>query len=253
MISYRVFDIETIPLPSDQIDKLCPPFDPAEVKTGNLGAEKAQAKIEKLREEHFIRFYRKAALSAVTGQIAMIGVQGADFQTILEGDEKTIISEWLKMLDSDGSVHWIGFNIANFDIPFLIRRAWFHGLKPDLYGIVRGRYLSGFFTDLMKLWAMSEMGELFPVSLNALATYFRVGEKLFSDMEFHELLRYKPDLARQYLSNDLTLTWKIAENMGCMKLPPAPAPIPPVNTVSPVRGNPVFDKSKVPALDIDFY
>lgn len=226
MIQYRVFDIETVPLASDQIDKLCPPFDPEAVKVGNLGQEKAQAKIEKLREEHFTRFYRKAALSAVTGQIAMIGIKGADCETILDGNEKTIITEWLKQLDSDGSVHWIGFNIASFDIPFLIRRAWFHGLKPDLYGIVRGRYLSGFFTDLMKLWTLTENGELFPVSLGALAQYFGVGEKLFPDVEFHELLRYKPEQAREYLWNDLKLTWGIAERMGCMKLPPAAAPVP---------------------------
>jgi predicted PolB exonuclease-like 3'-5' exonuclease len=256
MIKYRVFDIETVPLPSDQIDKLCPAFDPETVKTGNLGEEKAKAKIEKLREEHFIRFYRRAALSAVTGQIAMIGIKGAEVELILDGDEKTMIKEWLKLLDTDGSIHWIGFNCASFDIPFIIRRAWFHGLKPDLYGIVRGRYLSGFFTDLMKLWTLSENGELFPVSLGALAQYFGLGEKLFPDVEFHELLRYKPEQARAYLSNDLKLTWEIAERMGCMKLPAAAAPVSPVQ---PAHGK-MFDKSlpRIPvptpaASEIVFY
>jgi hypothetical protein len=215
-----VFDLETVPLPTDQLEALLPDFDMESVKVGNLGQQKAEEKIAKAEREHFQNFYRKAALSPLTGQIAMIGLRDEDRTArILEGSEPEIIQEWLNLFDAEGSKHFIGFNIASFDIPFLIRRAWFHRIKVP-YGLVRGRYLTGLLTDLLELWNLSERGsERFPVSLDDLGRYFGCGFKTGSGAQFHELLRYQPDEARTYLLNDLELTWKIAEAMGAIRGP----------------------------------
>ena len=40
MSGFTVFDIETGPLPDDEIRKIAPPFDPESVRTGNMGIEK---------------------------------------------------------------------------------------------------------------------------------------------------------------------------------------------------------------------
>jgi hypothetical protein len=217
-----VFDIETVALPTDQLQAIIPAFDPETVKTGNYGPEKAAEKIEKVRQEQFNRFMRNAALSALTGQVAMIGIRSEAGDTYIFSlpDEKTIIAEWLKLFESeiDRGGHWIGFNISNFDLPFLIRRAWFHRLRIP-YGIVRGRYITSHFTDLLTLWIGSEHAGRFEVSLNDLAKFFAIGIKSANGADFGELLRYKPEGAREYLANDLEITWKVAEAMGALKRP----------------------------------
>jgi hypothetical protein len=234
-----VFDIETVPLPTDQLQAIMDPFEPEAVKTGNYGPEKAAEKIEKARQSQFNDFMHDAALSALTGRVAMIGIRNeAGDNFILEDryGEKELISAWFQWFESEveHGAHWIGHNIANFDIPFLIRRAWFHRL-PVPYGIIRGRYLSSFFTDLMQLWAGSEYGS--KISLAKLAKYFDCGEKSANGANFGELLRYKPEAAQAYLENDLELTWKIAEAMGALKRPLASDLAAPGGLSEPEPGN----------------
>ena len=221
------FDLETVPLATDELERLLPPFDESSVKTGAMGSEKAQEKIDKLRREHFQRFYSKAALDARTAEIKMIGVRDQDGSArIIEGGEPDIIRQFFNLFDSDSLKHFFGFCVAQFDIPMLVRRGWLHRI-PIPYGLTRGRYLSGLITDLAEVWTLTERGqERFPVSLDDLARYFGVGQKRANGAQFHEILRYKPDEARTYLLNDLELTWKIAEAMGAIRGPvPEPAPL----------------------------
>ncbi len=98
-----IFDIETGPLPEQQLREICPPFvapphpgefDPASVKYGNLKDQaKRDAKLEECREAHakavadydtnveaaraahFAEFIDKAALSPMTGEVVAIGYQ----------------------------------------------------------------------------------------------------------------------------------------------------------------------------------
>jgi predicted PolB exonuclease-like 3'-5' exonuclease len=217
-----VFDIETVPLPTDQLQAVMPAFNPEEIKTGNMvDQDKINAKIEKARLEQFNRFMRRAALSALTSRIAMLGIKGETGPVeIIAGEETDIINHFMTffemMVDKGG--HWIGFNIANFDLPFLIRRAWFHRIRIP-YGIVRGRYLTSFFTDLLQLWTGSEYSNQFEVSLDELAQFFGVGTKSADGADFGEILRYKPEAARAYLENDIEITWRVAEAMGAMRRP----------------------------------
>ncbi len=62
-----VFDIETGPLPESELVALVPPFDPAEVKTGNIkDPEKIAAKIAEAEANHRCDFFDKAALDPLT-------------------------------------------------------------------------------------------------------------------------------------------------------------------------------------------
>ena len=60
-----VFDVETGPLAESELSALLPPFDPAEVKTGNIkDPEKVAAKIAEAEASHRREFFDKAALEA---------------------------------------------------------------------------------------------------------------------------------------------------------------------------------------------
>jgi len=122
------FDIETVARPTDELQSIMPVFDPESVKTANLvDPEKIAARIEKARTEHFGRYYKRAALSALSGSVALIGVLGASDgdPVIFQGDEPEVITAFFEfwLYQTNQGAHWIGFNIRHFDIPFLVRRA----------------------------------------------------------------------------------------------------------------------------------
>ena len=249
-----VFDLETVPLDTDTLAQRIPPFDPESVKTGNLGPDKAIEKIEKARVDHFQRYYKRAALSALTGSVALIGVIGAAdgdpviFTSTDEAETITAFFEFWLQQTNEGA-HWLGFNIKNFDLPFIVRRAWFHRIAVP-YGFIKGRYLPAFFTDLMELWTACEHTNQFEVSLNDLALYFGFEPKTANGADFHELLRYKPDEAREYLRHDLRLTYQIAEAMRAIKYQttkPEPEPEP------ELRADPGPTIELGPDLQIRFY
>src|SRR3974377_2351197 len=94
-----IFDVETGPLAQSELSALLPPFDPAEVKTGNL---KDPAKIaEKLAEaevNHRRNFFENAALDPLTGRVVAIGMLvfdalagGQESDAGLEGGQCVII------------------------------------------------------------------------------------------------------------------------------------------------------------------
>lgn len=69
------FDIETGPLPENELAALMPPFDPSEVKTGNIkDPEKIAAKIAEAEVNHKRDFIEKAALDPLTGRVVAIGL-----------------------------------------------------------------------------------------------------------------------------------------------------------------------------------
>jgi hypothetical protein len=209
------FDIETVPLPDEELRAAMP--EESEIKLGNL---KDPAKIEAKREEHRNRFLEHAALSPLTGRIAAIGVLGpyrsdeeTDCRLDFSAEEKLIHAFFNYFtLDPNQRSLWIGFNITNFDLPFLLRRAWKLGITPPA-GLLRGRYLSNWFIDLAEIWRGSEQRPE-PISLDRLGRYLGVGGKEGTGAGFATLLYSDQGAAQRYLSGDLHLTWRIAERLG---------------------------------------
>ena len=214
-----VFDIETGPLPETDLLKMLPPFDPAEVKTGNL---KDPAKIaEKLAEaeaNHRRDFFERAALDPITGRVIAIGVladgQRADsFFIIGHDDEARMLTEFWELVRGEmGRIHaLIGFNIFNFDLPFLIRRSWKHRV-PVPFGLRRGRYWCDQLVDLRDAWQLGDRQA--KGSLDAIARHLGVGAKNGDGKAFAELWRTDRKSAEAYLRNDVELTAKVAAALG---------------------------------------
>lgn len=204
------FDIETSALSDSELAAIMPPFDPAEVKCGNLGPEKAAIKIAEAEAKHQRDFIENAALDPLTGRVLCIGLlQGGKFSILEDADEAQLLSEfWLRVVTPGRRM--IGFNIFLFDLPFVLKRSWKHGLKPQ--GIRKGRYWSDDFVDLRELWQMGDRQA--HGSLDSIAKHFGVGQKNGNGKDFAKLWATDRPKAVEYLRNEMNITAAIAERMG---------------------------------------
>ena len=219
-----IFDIETAALPEAELAALIPPFDPAEVKTGNIkDPDKIAAKIAEAEANHRRDFFDKAALDPLTGRVLAVGLltnvefgmQTAEFRPLGDEDEAALLREFWNVCRGEmGRINqMVGFNTHLFDLPFLIRRSWKHRIEVPL-GIRRGRYWGDQMVDLRDVW---QLGDRQPRgSLDAIAKHLGVGAKNGEGAEFAHLWQNDRAKAVEYLRNDLALTAKIAEVLGVL-------------------------------------
>lgn len=211
-MSLIYFDIETGALPREELDALAPEFKPA----ANLkDPEKVRASIEEKRQA----YYESAALSPVTGEVLVIGLDYGTTYQILGRDvfsEKGILEMfWDDVMRGDSMC---GFNIAYFDLPFLIRRSMKHGVKvPQVFD--RYRKLTTQFTDLMHVWQCGVWDDR--ISLDRLAKFLGVGQKNGDGKDFSKLWHSDRAKAIEYLKKDLELIKLCADKMLS---PPQPEP-----------------------------
>ena len=97
--SYFVVDVETCPIDLD----------------GYFLLETDEEKIKKL--------------NPIDSKIIAIGIRNRGESKIFSGDEKDILtkfwSEWKKLKYGSPSILLVGFNVTNFDIPFIVARLKF--------------------------------------------------------------------------------------------------------------------------------
>jgi len=115
----------------------------------------------------------------------------------------------------------IGFNIFNFDLPFLIRRSWRHRV-PVPFGIRRGRYWGDQVVDLRDAWQLGDRQA--KGSLDSIAKHLGVGAKCvphgplagkhITGADFADLWKTDRQSAEGYLKNDVELTAKVADVLG---------------------------------------
>lgn len=194
-------------------------FNPDDVKLGNVkDPSKVEAKIEEAREA----FVKKAALSAETGEVLAVGILDGDKELILVGHEKEILeATWGKIsqqLMAQRNV--VGHNLLGFDMPFLIRRSWVHGVHVPLeIGKYGGKYVQwhSCLRDTMLFWQLGGYQEF--ISLDKLGKTLGFGGKpdWFTGAMFAEYWRSgdqdKKDMAIAYLKRDLELTKLVAERL----------------------------------------
>lgn len=195
-----IFDIETIPLPADQL----PPFDESQVLTGNLkDPAKVAAKVEAAKAD----WLASAALSALTGSVAMVGfkeIRSLPTINVAESGlpEDVLVETALQTCAAivEGGGLLVGFNCHSFDLPFLYQRAWRHGLRVPRC-LRRGRYWADSVIDLRMEWLL---GERQPAkgtsSLATLAKFMGLPEKLGSGADFAQLTQ---EQRIAYLTRDL--------------------------------------------------
>jgi len=223
-----IADIETGPLPESELVAALPPFDPAEVKTGHLkDPEKIRAKIAEAEAKHRRDYFDQAALDPLTGRVLAIGVMvfpargdgpaslehGGQFKLIENADEALMLREFWSLVQGEmGRINpLIGFNIFSFDLPFLIRRSWKHGV-PLPFGLRRGRYWNDQLIDLRDCWQLGDRQAR--GSLDSIARHLGVGAKTGEGQAFAELWQTNRPQAEAYLRNDVELTTLVASKLG---------------------------------------
>ena len=212
------FDIETGPLPEPELAALVPPFDPAEVKTGNLkDPDKIAAKIAEAESNHRREFLERAALDPLTGRVVAVGLvyfDTGEFHVIGHDDEAATLREFWEVCRGElGLNEMIGFNSRAFDLPFLIRRSFKHRVRVPS-GIRRGRYWSDEMVDLREVWQLGDRQAR--GSLDSISRHLGLGGKNGDGAAFAHLWQTDRAKAVEYLRNDLQLTAKVAEALGCL-------------------------------------
>lgn len=211
------FDIETEALPIDELWDVMPPFNPDDVALGNCkDPEKVAAKIEEARRKHEKRFLDDAALSATTGRILVIGVYNGEEVVIGSEDELTTLQEFWKLYvkSRDAGQKLIGVNIHDFDLPFIVRRSWMHGISVPTDVVKDYRWFHPLFVDLRKVWLLGQQTTSVKSDFNTLAVAFGNSRKNGDGSQFAELWRTDRPKAVEYLTNDLKLPYAWAERMG---------------------------------------
>ena len=214
------FDVETGPLSEAELATMVPPFDPAEVKVGNLkDPEKIAAKLAEAEANHRREYIERAALDPLTGRVVAIGLlfENSEFAVIGHDDEAQTLREFWEVCRGEmGRIHrMIGFNTHLFDLPFLIRRSFKHRIEVP-YGIRRGRYWGDEMLDLREEWQLGDRQAR--GSLDTIARHLGVGTKNGDGKDFAALWRTDREKAVVYLRNDLVLTGRIAEALGAVEM-----------------------------------
>jgi len=227
-------------------DLVAAEFDPTAVKYGNRTNEakrkehlektkekflasqrEAQKKIDTAEQEAWEKFAEKSTLSPVTSQVLAIGYRGAEKTVICGqqpggGNEASLLAHfWQTFCDCrDHADRLIGFNIFRFDLPFLVRRSWKHGIDvpPDAYSYTGTRVQwHRCFVDLLSVWRLGNHSEY--ISLADLAKYLGDTQKSGDGSKFHKLWNGTPDEhseAVAYLENDVLIPQELARIMGVL-------------------------------------
>lgn len=207
-----VFDIETGPLPKEQLDAIKPEF----VANKTLkDPEKIKADLEAKERD----WYERAALDATTGKVLCIGMASGLASADVAGmgvAEEALIERfwnWLELRLSR-SERCVGFAIKHFDLPFLMRRSWALGVEiPRI--VTRGRFWHDDIIDLHELWRCGNYDQ--KVSLDALSKMLGVGAKNGDGADFQKLWDSDRKAAVEYVLHDLKLTRLCAERMLGLK------------------------------------
>ena len=208
------FDIETGPESEEWLAEMMPEFEaPKNLKD----PEKIAAAVAEKRRA----WLDDAALSPLTGRILAIGYKDADGTTIVhDRDESKIIADFMERLGqcvmgSHGIM--VGFNIHDFDLPFIFRRALLHGIAmPSWAPPPGGRRFAwpSWLVDLREAWGF---GEYQPKgSLDVICRFLGLGSKSGSGADFARLYE-NPGTRQQaldYLANDLRLTEALSKRLG---------------------------------------
>ena len=200
------FDIETGPLPEQELDDFEPVFDPPR----NIkDPEKIRAALAKKSSE----WRERAALSPLTGEVLAIGMRVGGENTLLLGDEKDVLTSFWNAWEKIKPAWWVGHNVLSFDLPFIVRRCWRHDIAiPYLARTGKGRF-DDCFVDTMQLWGCGVFGPEGRVSLDNFAKHLGIGAKNGSGANFARLLKEDDAAALEYLEKDLELTEQVFDRI----------------------------------------
>ena len=233
---FLFFDIETAPA-KDWRDYV-KPFDKDSVKLGNIkDPAKIFEKQQKSEKEHWANAEDKAALNGLTGEVVAIGYMFTESNevSVLDADdlgEEVVIRAFFRLIADNvhGSPKGVsqarlcGWNIKGFDLPFLSRRGWKHGIDfstvhfNEKYGIGAHSNVD----DLQLRFAGGKWEDRF-TSLDMASKFLGFGGKTegITGKDWHKSWRGDEDqraLAQEYIETDVKLLAEIAERIGVVTL-----------------------------------
>jgi hypothetical protein len=245
-----IFDIETRPLPNEELRQVFVPpeppewpgeFDPGSVALGNMkDPEKIEAKIASARRAHqkalrgheqrtkeleeaaWQAFRDGAALSAATGMVLVVGYYSTETEKLYvdHGLESEVVARFWRKAEVCRQERrtMVGLNIHDFDLPFLMRRAWLLGVghKIPSWALNQGRYWDSIFVDLRKIWLCGQWGAGQKSNFDLLGKAFGTGGKPegVNGSMFAEMWETDRPAALDYLEQDLRQPAVWAERMG---------------------------------------
>ena len=223
-----VFDIETGPLPKERIKEIAPPFNEYNIKTGNLGLEKALAKVNEARSNHIDSICDKAALRGEYGQVLACGFAEGEpnetppIETVFDDDPNPYTSErnllrkiWDRIkFARENQALLVGHNSNTFDLPMLLRRSFILGVTPYREILPRNaRFFPEFCLDTLDLWKMGDYDPKSKISLDRLAKAMGIEGKSGSGKLFSQLMAEDFEAAKAYLETDIRVTWEVAARL----------------------------------------
>lgn len=161
-----------------------------------------------------------ALLNPQTARVCAIGYYEPSLSRYLiayDQDEAGMLRQfWDAFLSANGAgAKMIGFNIFSFDLPFMVRRSWHHGVKVPANATTYGwKSWSPTFIDLMHEWRCGEWKTF--ISLDALSRYLGVGQKVGEGERFFQLWEKDRKAAVAYLENDVRLAILCAQKMSML-------------------------------------
>ena len=207
-----IFDIETGPLPLAQLN--IPPFNPADVKLGNVkNPDLIAEKLQKAEETHTADYIKNAALDALSGQVLCIGYrmehqEPAVLCSDADGEAALLLQFWTLLNRYERQSKLVGFNIKAFDLPFLIKRSWKHRIMPP-YWLRQGRYWNDLVVDLREVWQLGDSRA--HGSLGSICRHLGLGDKTGTGADFSLLWQTDRQAAIHYCLRDVQLTQKVAD------------------------------------------
>ena len=208
------FDIETAPYLRELLDPLMPQF---EAPSNYKDAAKIAAAIEEKRQ----KWIENAALNPMISHVATICYVDKPDDTwkideCSERDDKEIIEKFLRLCKEgyEGKRLIFGWNIFEFDLPYILRRAWKHKLDTSHIQLYRGRYWPTYFIDLRVVWGLGQFQ--CGGNLGEVAQFFGCGNKTGDGADFAKLYYGTAEEKAQAISyalNDGVITANVGEHM----------------------------------------
>ncbi len=156
-------------------------------------------------------------LDPLTARVAAIGYYepGRNIYLICydQNEAEMLRQFWQVFLSLHAAgVKFIGFNVHGFDLPFLIRRSWHHGVAVPRVLLSGGKYWCDTILDLMTAWKCGGYKDF--ISLDMLSKFLKVGQKNGNGELFCVLWDKDREAAISYLKNDVRLCADCAAKMG---------------------------------------
>lgn len=213
MTKHIALDIETVSLPREILLKNAPEF----TAPSNY---KDPAKIAEYISAARQRWLDDAALSSMTGRVAIIGTLDMETEEwrgyVIRHpeDEKAALERFWAEVFCSGKVGSVtGWAISGFDLPFLIQRSFVHRLRVPMPALFRGNYFDrDRVVDLQDIWACFSRSKA-GLTLADVARACGAGEKSGDGADFARLWETDQDAAVAYCKQDCMLVKQLSRNI----------------------------------------